>query len=227
MPFAVMLVALVLGVLVAVPVSLAGAGTETVGAIASAVSAAAIMAGAFLLRSRLPSHERVNVTRSKLPIVGAIAAGVGFGLAFRLGIGIITALGQQIDPGLCQEMKDATDIVPPELWQKIVLTFVLVIFAPFGEELLFRGIVLRGFVRVMRFAPAAIISGVLFGLAHPQYYVAWPFLVGMCLFGVLAGVIYRAFGYPTVVAMHLTFNAIAAVFLFMDVDVSEMECPTP
>lgn len=224
MPFAVVLASLVVSGVAAAFLAAGGAGDQTTGSIAAAVFSLALLVGGILLRARLPRHERENVTRAKLPMVGAIAVGVGFGLAFRIGIGMITALGDAVDPSLCEKLKDATDIIPPAMWQKVLLAFLLVILAPFGEELLFRGILLRGFARAMPFAWATIVAGILFGLAHPQYYATWPLLIGMCAFGVLAGVIYRAFGYPTNVAMHLVFNGIAAVFLF--VDAPETDCPT-
>ncbi len=227
MPFAVMLGAFVASTMAVAVMRVGDAGRDTTGAVAGAVFSAALLGGAILLRAQLPRHERENVTRSKLPMIGAIGAGIGFGLAFRAGIGMITALGEAIDPSLCRKLQDATDIVPPLLWQKIVLAFLLVVLAPLGEELLFRGILLRGLVRVMPFAGATIVAGTLFGLAHPQYYVTWPVMIGMCAFGALAGVLYRAFGYPTAVAMHFTFNAVAAVFLFVDIDVTERDCPRP
>ena len=47
-----------------------------------------------------------------------------------------------------------------------LLIFVAVICAPVIEELVFRGLMLRTFMRAMRFWPAAILSSLVFALLH-------------------------------------------------------------
>jgi membrane protease YdiL (CAAX protease family) len=49
---------------------------------------------------------------------------------------------------------------------KIAIVIVTVVAAPLVEELVFRGIVLRGLLSTMRAVPAIAIQGVLFGVAH-------------------------------------------------------------
>ena len=95
-----------------------------------------------------------------------------------------------------------------------------------AEELVFRGLLLRGLVRRMRFPMAAVISGVVFGLAHLEYWTLWPLLVGICGFGIAAAFVYRTMGFAANVTMHAVFNGIAAVFLFSDfgIDQSSLTC---
>ena len=90
------------------------------------------------------------------------------------------------------------------------------VIAPLGEELIFRGLLLRGLAMRMRFPLAAVVSGVLFAVLHPQYWTIWPLIIGISIFGIAAAFVYRRWGYPASVTMHATFNALAAVALFVD-----------
>jgi membrane protease YdiL (CAAX protease family) len=54
----------------------------------------------------------------------------------------------------------------PTVAEIAVLAIPLVILAPVTEELMFRGFMLRTFMRRMPFWPAAVLSTLLFGFAH-------------------------------------------------------------
>lgn len=90
-----------------------------------------------------------------------------------------------------------TDLIPmPESIKKMFIemhgsnslfnTITLVIFAPIFEELIFRGIILDGFLK--RYSPlkAILISSILFGLIHLN---PWQF-VGAMICGILLGWLY-------------------------------------
>lgn len=61
--------------------------------------------------------------------------------------------------------------------------FLLVMVAPFTEEYLFRGVILRGFLKRFRLGTALIVSALLFGIVHMN---PWQFLSASGLGMVLA-----------------------------------------
>jgi membrane protease YdiL (CAAX protease family) len=207
-------------------VSAAGAGTTTAGTIAGAAMALGILVFGLQVATTLsPAEQRLMVgPRCTWPVTLGVAFGVA--LAARIGIGILTDLGQRFDSGLCHRLNDLSLEPTPQLWQKIALALTLVVVAPLGEELLFRGILLRGLVRAMPFAASAWVSGAVFGASHLQYYATWPVLIGVALFGVANAYVYRRFGYRTAVATHALFNLAAAIFLFIDLPELDVQCPT-
>lgn len=192
-------------------------GDTTTGLVAGLVMSVAILVFALAIRARLPRYEQRLMVGARCDWWTTVGIALGLAIAARIVTGIIAALATEIDPSLCRKYAEAADLSMPAMWQRIALAFALVVLAPLGEELLFRGVLLRGFVRLMPFRPAALVSGVLFGLAHLQYWTTWPLLIGVSLFGVAAAFAYRSFGYRTSVLAHALFNAIAAIFLFVDV----------
>jgi membrane protease YdiL (CAAX protease family) len=95
----------------------------------------------------------------------------------------------------------------------VVIALLTVLVVPLVEELLFRGLVLRGFVRLLRGAGrslgpvlAVTATGIVFGLAHFEL-LEFP---GLAAFGILLSVLaykFRRLG-PGIFA-HATFNLIA------------------
>ena len=213
-PIAFAIAAFAYGVLVA-----AGLASDSAEAIANVVSGAAIIGFGLRRFAALPPFERRLVWTPKIhPAVGALI-GAGLALALRIVVGMVVAVGEAIDPSLCEKLLDLGTQDPTVLWHKIALTFALVVLAPLGEELVFRGLLLRGLVRRMRFPLAAVVSGVVFAVAHAQYWTLWPLLIGISIFGVTAAWVYRRWGLPANVAMHAVFNAVVAVTLFTDLGV--------
>jgi membrane protease YdiL (CAAX protease family) len=102
----------------------------------------------------------------------------------------------------------------------IVIALATVVFAPAMEELFFRGLLLKGLVRVLTPLGAAgrartagvvlavIADGLLFGLAHGE----WVQLAGLAFFGmVLATVSYRTGRLGMNMVAHATFNLVAII----------------
>ena len=102
----------------------------------------------------------------------------------------------------------------------IVIALATVILAPFMEELFFRGLLLKGLVRVLTplratgavravaVVGAVILDGLLFGLAHGE----WIQLAGLAVFGtVLATVSYKTGRLGMNMVAHATFNLVAIV----------------
>ncbi len=91
--------------------------------------------------------------------------------------------------------------------------FAVVVLAPLGEELLFRGLLLRGLVRRIRFWPAAVVSSLLFAAAHVDAYLLWPRAIALVGTGVVLAWLYRWRGYWASVTAHATVNIVAAIAL--------------
>jgi uncharacterized protein len=102
----------------------------------------------------------------------------------------------------------------------LIIALATVVFAPAMEELFFRGLLLKGLVRVLTPLGAAgrartvgvvlavIVDGLLFGLAHGE----WVQLAGLAFFGiVLATVSYRTGRLGMNMVAHATFNLVAIV----------------
>ncbi len=193
-------------------------------AIAGLVGGVVILGLAVRLRSRLPRDEQRAIVAPRRSLAACVLVGLGLAVVLRIAAGAIVNAGQRIDPGLCDDLNELAGIVPTVLWHKVLLAIGLVVLAPVGEELLFRGLLLRGLAQRMPFAPAAVLSGVVFAVVHPQYWTLWPLLIAISIFGVVAAYVYRRMGYPATVAMHLFFNLVAAVLLFVDVEVQREDC---
>ena len=101
----------------------------------------------------------------------------------------------------------------------ISLLVVAVLVAPIVEEIVFRGLVLRGFLRVMPVLPAVLLQAVLFGAAHVDP-VRGVGNIGLVLIlagtgGILGGAAYlfRRVG-PTMIA-HAILNAVVLVIVLV------------
>lgn len=102
----------------------------------------------------------------------------------------------------------------------VVIAIATVLLAPAMEELFFRGLLLKGLVRVMTplraaggartagVVAAVIVDGLLFGLAHGE----WVQLAGLAIFGViLAAVSYRTGRLGMNMVAHASFNLVAII----------------
>jgi membrane protease YdiL (CAAX protease family) len=88
----------------------------------------------------------------------------------------------------------------------VLLGIAVVIAAPFGEELFFRGLLFRGLRGYWHVLPALALSGLLFGLFHLNPSVLVPFTaVGM----VFAWAMEQSGSLWTSIAAHAAFNSLA------------------
>jgi membrane protease YdiL (CAAX protease family) len=203
--FAVLLVAA--GVLQATPLS--DDATTTLLQFATSLL---LLVFALVLRRGLPAHERRLTTALKHSPGGAIGLGITLGIGIVIGAGAIIFLGQAIDPVVKDRLEDVEEIgtVP---WELAITVISLVVLAPLGEELLFRGLLLRALVRRLRFWPAATITSLLFASAHPDSYVLWPRAIALVLTGLVLAWLYRWRGYWASVTAHATVNTVASIAL--------------
>lgn len=83
--------------------------------------------------------------------------------------GLVVAALQAAVPGLSGAVADNASFLADEpLWALLVFAVLAVTVAPVLEEVLFRGLVLRGLMLRLGFWPAAVVSSVFFGLFHVQ-----------------------------------------------------------
>lgn len=190
-----------------------GASDDAATAIATFVGSGIIMAGGIVLMRVLPAAQR----RVTLAAKGGRWPGIGLGLAVGLGCvfgsGLVIVAGGEVDPSAKRALEDLDVSVGITWWQIALTTCALVIFAPIGEELLFRGLELRGLVRLMPFAWAAPLSGLVFTAAHLDAYLVWPRAVALVLVGWVLAWLYRRRGMLASITAHGTVNTVAAVAL--------------
>jgi membrane protease YdiL (CAAX protease family) len=99
---------------------------------------------------------------------------------------------------------------------RLVALFAIaaVVMAPFCEETLFRGLVLRALMRRYGFIVAAIASSAIFGLAHayeePNLGAGILITIAMATFGTMQCILVRLTGrLAPAIGVHMTFNAIS------------------
>ncbi len=92
--------------------------------------------------------------------------------------------------------------------QALLMAVLILVAAPFAEEVFFRGFLLQGLARRMRFWPAAVITSGIFALAHVWPYLYVPiFILGLAL----AWLFWRTGSIWASVAAHATINATSLV----------------
>lgn len=97
-------------------------------------------------------------------------------------------------------------------WQIGIIMLVLVVLTPVLEELIFRGFLLGKLERVAQFWPAALVTSLLFALAHGQVNVGiTTFILSMinCLLRRYTGSIWAGVG------VHMVVNLVATLVVFI------------
>ena len=188
-----------------VPGTLTGIAVQSIGII-GALAIIARRKG----RGSLASDFGLRVRLGDWPwiVVGAVLAGVAQAIVLPISeVGGIHETQQEVARAL--QRADGWEIVP-----FVVGTVVL---APVTEELLFRGVLLRGLARRMSGGAAVFVSALAFSLVHPlgdidSGYAAPAFL----LLGLVSG--QRAMATGSVsqsIALHAGFNLVGTVVLLV------------
>lgn len=151
-------------------------------------------------------------------LVGAAALGAAAFAVFNIGLGALVvyaldALGLE-PPEVQQGLRKAAGT--PEALPMLVLSTTVA--APFGEELLYRGLLYQGLLR--RFGPGAamVLSALAFGLGHATIGVAWLSNTVLVLLIVPLGIVlawsFRRWGSLWVpIVIHSVFNAITVLLM--------------
>jgi hypothetical protein len=190
-------------------------GDEGVAAVATVLTGVLIVALALLMWRGLPAHERRLALARKHSRGGAVGQGVNIGIGLVIGALAVIAAATLVDDGLRERIEDVEADLGSAWWQVLLVVIALVVLAPLGEELLFRGLLLRGLVRRVRFWPAAVLSGLVFAAAHADVYTLWPRAITLAATGVVLAWLYRWRGFLASVTAHATVNAVAAVALIL------------
>ncbi len=90
-------------------------------------------------------------------------AGIGGAFGARIVIGIVASVATH---GTALKQSENIHVKSVSVFTGVLLVLIVVIAAPFVEELVFRGLLLRTFMRRMSFWPAALLSTAIFGLGH-------------------------------------------------------------
>ncbi len=97
---------------------------------------------------------------------------------------------------------------------RILGAVAVVFFAPVAEELLFRGLLLRGLLRRYGAATAVLLGGFTFALVHLLDPSAAPLLAPLALVGVLSGILaVRTGDLSRSILLHAGFNLLSAVLI--------------
>ena len=148
------------------------------------------------------SLEEIIENRKKPPVISAMAVCLAVGMRF-----LVTAyysFSQNIE--ILKKSIDEASAITPELtgMTSLVITlFSVVVIAPLFEELLFRGIIMRDFMKIMRPWAAITLQAVFFGAAHAVLFQSiFAFAVGI----ILGVVYYKTHSLKTVAICHGAFN---------------------
>lgn len=211
-PIGAVLLAFVLLVVGAGILDAASVSEDGAAAVLSFATSLLLLLFGLYLWTRLPAHERRLAVALKHSARGAVGLGVTIGIGLVIGAAAIILAGSAIDSNVERRIEEVEEIGTAP-WQIALTVAAVVVLAPLGEELLFRGLLLRALVRRVRFWPAAAISSLLFAAAHADAYLIWPRALALVLTGVVLAWLYRWRGYWASVTAHATVNVVAAIAL--------------
>ncbi|MDH3731113.1 MAG: CPBP family intramembrane metalloprotease [Acidimicrobiia bacterium] len=137
-----------------------------------------------------------------------ILVGVGLAVVATLALNILVDF-EEAPQEIARIAEEATGVTA-------VLAFIgSVLLAPVVEEIIFRGVLLRGLQRRMPFSASAIVSSAAFAAFHfngPDTLVILPPLF---ILGVILAVAARRLGVGAAIYVHSGFNLLAAVTFFL------------
>jgi membrane protease YdiL (CAAX protease family) len=152
--------------------------------------------------------DRVR-TRDWLPWL----LGIAVVYACRTAVLVVAAV---LTEGRAVEEANNLQLRSPTALSIVVLTLLVVVLAPITEELMFRGLLLRSFLRRMSFWPAALLSTLLFSLFHvfqvDTLLGAVTLALSVAVLGLGNCFVVRITGRLTpAIMVHATFNALTLV----------------
>lgn len=186
---------------------------------ADAVDIAVITAGSAVLTVLLLRTFVVNRGR------GSLLADLGFTVRIRdwpwLAAGVLLQVGAlgmvaviEAVAGSEPKQEVVKAIQQSGTGTRILGAIAVVAFAPVAEELLFRGLLLRGLLRRFGAAASVLVGGITFAAVHLVDPSAAPLLAPLALVGVLSGILaVRTGDLSRSILLHAGFNLLSAVLL--------------
>ncbi len=167
----------------------------------------ALAAGKAWLDPDAPWSRVLLVSRITLRIV---ALALVAGLALQLPLAELSNLSELVFPLSLEEKAFIHRVITPENQRQMLTTLLaLVVIVPICEELLFRGLLLRGLNHTYGAVPALLVSSILFGLSHLRLPTAiLPAIVAGLILGLIA---LRTSSIWPPVALHAAVNAVPVV----------------
>lgn len=147
----------------------------------------------------------VNRVRFRIVVFALIA---GFALQFPLAE--LSNLSELVYPVSLEQKEFVQSVMTPKGWKQLLTTLLaLVAIVPTSEELLFRGLLLRGLKQTYGAAIALFVSSILFGLSHFRLPTA---ILPATVAGLLLGLVALRTGsiWPSI-ALHAAVNAVPIV----------------
>ncbi len=190
---------------------------DLAGSLVIAASGLAILVGALWRWRSLPADEAGRVFVRPSPWIATVCCGLLSGVGLLIAMVVVMAIGLALDGSMADRLEESQVELGLGFWPKALAVVALVLFAPLGEELLFRGLLLRGLASRMGFWWATAVSSVVFGMAHLDVWFSqiWARGVALVLVGAGLALVYRRWGYWAAVAAHMTVNTVAATALLL------------
>jgi membrane protease YdiL (CAAX protease family) len=166
-----------------------------------------LVAGKAWMDPDAPWMRVLFVSRVPLRIV-ALALVVGF--ALQLPLAELSNLTELVFPVSVEQKEFIHRVMTPKGCNQVLTTLLaLVVIVPICEEMLFRGLLLRGLNYTYGAVPALLVSSILFGLSHLRLPTAiLPAMVAGLFLGLIA---LRTGSIWPSIALHAAVNAIPVV----------------
>jgi len=132
------------------------------------------------------------------------------GFALQLPLAELSNLSEFVFPVSLEEKELIHQVMTPKGWKQILTALLaLVVIVPICEELLFRGLLLRGLNHTYGAIPALLVSSILFGLSHFRLPTA---ILPATAAGLLLGLVVLRRGsiWPSI-ALHAAVNTLPVV----------------
>lgn len=178
---------------------------------------AAVTVAAVVRVSRVKGLGRLELDFGRLrPRTGdwpALAMGFAlvWALSFATGLLFVLADLNETPQAIVREVEQRADI-----GLRLVMVAGVAVLAPFSEELLFRGLLLRALMRRTSSGWAVFGSAAAFGVVHLLDPGAWPVVPGLVALGAVLGVLaLRSGSLAQPIAVHAVYNLTALLLSFI------------
>jgi len=171
------------------------------------------------------TYMKTRGYRLNLPVLGFRRTSIGKALLWLILILVLTGVFQNLYGALIESLfgsgelpsqvpsQDVTTLFGSSILAAIVTFLAVAIITPVVEELFFRGIIHRGLEQAYGFVPGAIMSSIIFALAHIDYRLYAPiFVLG---FG-FAFLVHRTGSIWPSIGGHFVINALGVIAQFVD-----------